>query len=366
MKPLIDTAKQLIAIPSTADNPTALNDALGLITAQLAQHPNITIERFESDGKPSLLAYSGEKRPAIFRVLLNGHVDVVPGKPEQFIPTIKDERLYGRGALDMKAAAAVLTQVFIETADKLPYSLGLQIVTDEEIGGENGTAYQLSHGVNAQLAIAGESTPLGAICNESRGFCWAEIDFKGIAAHSAYPWNGANAVLLAQEFTQKLLAAIPTPPRDEWCTTANIATISTSNTTFNRVPDQARVGVDIRFIASDTRFASHESATDFLRQLTPKNSTIHIKKLEASHFADPESRDAQALAHAVSKITEKPAEFIYKHGAADIRFFSQRGIPGFSIGVQGEEQHGDNEYMDIASIERYAKILTEFLTRLES
>jgi len=361
----LEITKQLITTASTSDNSAALHEALDILAKQLATNPRITIERFESNGKPSLLAYVGKKRPAKFRVLLNGHLDVVPGKPEQFIPAIKDERLYGRGALDMKAAAAVLTQVFIETADKLPYPLGLQLVTDEEIGGENGTAYQLSRGVDAQLAIAGESTPLGAICNESRGFCWAEIDFKGTAAHSAYPWNGTNAILLAQEFTQKLLTAIPTPPRDEWCTTANIATISTSNTTFNRVPDQARVSVDIRFIANDKRLASRQSATDFLQQLA-QGSAVHIQKLEASHFADPESSDARGLARAVSKTVGKPAQFIRKHGAADVRFFSQRGIPAFTLGVQGEGQHSDDEYVEIASIERYLATLTQFLTNLDT
>lgn len=366
MKSLLETTKQLIAIPSTSDNSAALHAALDILVKQLSAHPSITIERFESNSKPSLLAYIGKERPAKFRVLLNGHLDVVPGKPEQFIPTIKDGRLYGRGALDMKAAAAVLTQVFIETAHKLPYSLGLQLVTDEEIGGENGTAHQLSRGIDTQLAIAGESTPLGAICNESRGFCWTEIDFKGAAAHSAYPWNGTNAILLAQEFTQKLLAAIPTPQHDEWCTTANIATISTPNATFNRVPDQARAGVDIRFIASDNRFASRESAAAFLQQLAPKGSVVHIQKLEASHFANPESSDARDLARAVSETAGKPAQFIHKHGAADIRFFSQRGIPALTIGVQGEGQHGDNEYVEFASINRYAATLTQFLTNLDA
>lgn len=364
MQPLIDISNQLIAIPSTSDKPAELARALEVIESYLHSHTDITIEKFESNGKPSLLAYIGTKRPAKFRVLLNGHIDVVPAQPEQFVPTLEDDRLYGRGTLDMKVAAVALAHVFAETASKVPYPLGLQIVTDEEIGGENGTAHQLSQGVDTQLAIAGEFTPLGTICNESRGFCWAELEFSGTSAHSAYPWNGTNAILLAQEFTQKLLTAIPTPQNEAWCTTANIATISTSNITFNRVPDQAHIGIDIRFIASDERFASRQSATEFLQNLAPKGSTVHIKKLEASHFANPESNDAQALAQAVQETTGKPAQFIHKHGAADIRFFSQRGIPGLVLGVQGEDLHGDNEYVELASIERYVTTLTKFLTAI--
>lgn len=364
MNNILEATRQLIAIPSTTDNPTELHRALDSVADQLASVKNVTIERFESNGKPSLLAYKGSSRPHSFRILLNGHVDVVPAKAAQFTSRVKEGRLYGRGALDMKTAALVLTQVFCEMVDKVPYTLGLQIVTDEEVGGNDGTAYQLAQGVNAALAIAGEFTPLGAICNESRGLCWAELEFQGVAAHSAYPWNGTNAILLAQQFTQKLLAAIPTPTTDEWCTTANIAMIETQNTTFNRVPDTARLGIDIRFIANDHRFASRQSAVDFLQSLAPKNTRIDIKKLEPSHFADPKNSDLQALAKAVAKISGHSSRFIRKHGASDIRFFSQYGIPGVVIGVQGAGLHGDEEYVEIDSIERYQTTLATFLQDL--
>jgi succinyl-diaminopimelate desuccinylase len=364
MESFIEATKQFIRIPSTANNPAALSDALGFIIDQLSRHPQITVERFVSNGKPSLLAYAGNVRPKKFRVLLNAHIDVVPGKEEQFLPVIKEGRLYGRGAVDMKVAALVQTQVFCDLVTKVPYSLGLQIVTDEEVGGENGTRYQLSEGVDAQLVIAGEATPLGAICNESRGFCWVEVDFTGIAAHSAYPWNGTNAILLAQNFTQKLLAAIPTPASEDWCTTANIATISTPNTTFNAVPDQAKLGIDIRFVPGDKRFASHQTVVDFLQTLTPSGSDIRIKQLEPSHFADPQNDDLQALARTVSATTTEQAHFIRKHGAADTRFFSQKDIPAVTLGLQGAGLHSDNEYVEIDSIDRYNTILTKFLQTL--
>lgn len=364
MTSLTTTAEQLIRISSTTGNPAALHEALAIIEKLLGQQPNITIERFESNGKPSLLAYIGKERPAKFRVLLNGHVDVVPGKEEQFTPTVKNGRLYGRGTLDMKTAALALTRVFMQTAHALPYPLGLQIVTDEETGGEHGTAYQLAQGVTTEFAIAGEFTPLGAICNESRGLAWVEVDFQGVAAHSAYPWNGTNAILLAHEFIRKLGEAIPTPDSEQWCTTANVAMISTPNITFNSVPDQAKVALDIRYIASDQRFASSDTVVDFLQSLAPKNSTVRLKKFKPSHFADPTNADLHRLAESVAATTGQPATFIRKHGASDIRFFSQRGIPGVTMGLQGEGLHSDGEYVEIDSIERYITTLTMFLQKV--
>src|SRR5437868_7629341 len=120
-----DTIHKLLRIRSTADNSTALQEAVAVITDILERHAGITVEKFESHGKPSLLAYTGQARPKHFTVLLNGHVDVVPAKPEQFEPVEKGGKLYGRGALDMKSAALVLTETFCELAPKLPYTLGL-------------------------------------------------------------------------------------------------------------------------------------------------------------------------------------------------------------------------------------------------
>lgn len=359
----LETVQQLIKIPSTADNPAALGEALGVIETMLAAHENITVEKFVSNGKPSLLAYRGDTRPAKFRVILNGHVDVVPARGEQFTPKVKDGKLYGRGASDMKTAAVILSETFCEMVETVGYPLGLQIVTDEEIGGQNGTGYQLRQGVTTDFALAGEFTKQGDICNESRGICWAEVEFTGVAAHSAYLWNGKNAILMAQDFTQKLIEAIPIPTESAWVTTANVAKISTPNVTSNRVPDSAKVGLDIRYVASDKRFATRESATAFLQSLAP-DANVNISELESSHFADPQNENLQKLAAAVEKHTGQPATFIQKHGAADIRFYSDLGIPAVVMGLEGEGLHGDGEYVLLDSAARYRDALRTFLTSL--
>ena len=116
---IITQTKQLVAIPSTADNPVALHQAIAFVAAIIEKCPGITIERFERNGKPSLLAYKGTKRPDKFTILLNGHIDVVPGTAEQFTAIEKDGKLYGRGVLDMKGTALVLTNVFCELVGRV-------------------------------------------------------------------------------------------------------------------------------------------------------------------------------------------------------------------------------------------------------
>ena len=143
------------------------------------------IKSFVSEGVRSCLVSTKTHQEMSFKVILNAHLDVVPGSDDQFAPFVKDGRLYGRGAYDMKAAAAVEILVFKELADKVSYPLGLQLVTDEEVGGFKGTKYQVDQGVRAEFIVVGEPTNLD-IGHKAKGVLWLKIVFKGESAHGAY------------------------------------------------------------------------------------------------------------------------------------------------------------------------------------
>src|SRR5262249_38813921 len=143
--------------------------------------PGFTVERFESGGKPSALLYPGMQRPR-FRIILNAHVDVVPADVGQFRPRLDGDRLYARGARDMKVSALAEALVFRELADTLPYPLGLQLVTDEEVGGRNGTLHQLKQGVSGDFVIIGEHSGL-SIATDSKGMITTTLRAIGRAGH---------------------------------------------------------------------------------------------------------------------------------------------------------------------------------------
>src|SRR4051812_17841199 len=120
---LLAKAAELIAVPSTADRPEELARALELVLDTVG--PGFTVERFVSRGKPSALVRPPGPRP-VFRFLLNARLDVVPA--DAYEARFDGDRLYGRGAQDMKIAALVMADVFRELAPTLPYPLGLQLV----------------------------------------------------------------------------------------------------------------------------------------------------------------------------------------------------------------------------------------------
>lgn len=324
------------------------------------RNPRLTIETFVSHDLPSILVYAGPTRPPKFSILLNGHLDVVPGKAKQFAARVEEDKLYGRGALDMKSTLLAMTDVFCDVAEQAP--IGLQIVCDEETGGADGTGLQLANGVMCDMALVGEATPRDAICTESRGFCRATITFNGTSAHGAYPWLGENAVLAATRYINDLLTTYPTPDNEMWQTTVNIAGIQTPGTTFNRVPDTAVLQLELRFTPQDPQFMSQTAAQNFLKSLDSR-SKVTIHAFEPSHTANVLNPLVQRLAQIIAEHTGVPTQFIKKYGSADVRYFTERGIDAVTYGLTGANIHADNEYVELASLETYKTILKQFLQK---
>lgn len=361
----LPAARELLAIPSTADRPAELAKALDFVIDFVG--PGFTVERFTSGGKPSALLYAGLERPH-FDVILNGHVDVVPAAQELFQPRIEGDRLYARGAHDMKVSALVLAQVFREQAasrggQHRAGSIGLQLVTDEEIGGRNGTRHQLDEGVRADFVIIGEQSGLEIVA-DSKGIATVVLRATGVSGHGAYPWRGDNALLKLLASIERVLAAYPVPAEEAWTTTVNVAVVQTPNQAFNLIPDFAEAWLDVRFPPEDTELTGRtegEVADHFARFCEP-GVTVVVDRADPPHHADHGRPEITRLRQAVRRHGYQ-AGFLRKHGSADGRHYYQRGIDAIIFGIGGGGLHSDEEYADLASIEPYYHALTEFLAR---
>jgi succinyl-diaminopimelate desuccinylase len=356
MTDFVGTAMALVGVPSTADRPDELHRALDLVLGEVG--PGFQVERFASRGKPSALVWPSGPRPH-FRVVLNAHLDVVPAPGEQFRPRLDGDRLYGRGTQDMKLAALVLAQVFRDVARDLPYPLGLQLVTDEEVGGYDGTAHQISAGVSADFVVIGEQSGLH-IVTDSKGILQARLHATGSAAHAAYPWLGSNALLTLTAAIGRVLARYPVPAREEWVTTVNVARIETANRAVNQVPADATAWLDIRFPPTDTALNGRTEAEVVSHLEGLSGVQVTVDSLGPPHHAAPDSRFV-ALLRAAAQEAGYSGDFLRKHGAADGRFYYAAGTDAVIFGPGGDGQHGPDEYADLTTIEPYRRALTTFL-----
>jgi succinyl-diaminopimelate desuccinylase len=361
---LIENTKELVAIPSTAQDPAALHQALGFVASMIWEaRPDVTIERFISNDKPSLLAYREGQRPANFDLILNGHLDVVPGNPEQFTAVEKDGRLYGRGVYDMKAACVALTNVFCEYVNKVPYPLGLQIVTDEESAGKDGTLYQIQQGVRSDFVICGESgrsTNTYEIANEAKGIVLARIAFGGVAAHSAYPWKGDNAALKAVQFIQRLHDCYPTPEEETDQTVAGVTAIISDSGAHSKVPDHATVTFIARNAVGDANFVDEQTFINFIKTLAPEAQITEISEFGMPIYSNPRNPKLQALKAAAERTEGKPFKLVQRHGTGDGRFYANIGSEACEFGIAGEHAHGDGEYITIEAFDNYLTTMRNF------
>jgi succinyl-diaminopimelate desuccinylase len=354
-------ACELLSVPSTADRPADLRRALAFVVGFVGQ--GFTVERFESGGKPSALIYRDRERPR-FRVILNAHLDVVPAPPEQFTPRRDGDRIYARGALDMKVSALVEALVFRELADQLPYPLALQLVTDEEVGGRDGTLHQLEQGVSTEFVIVGEHSGL-RIVTDTKGMITATLRAAGRSGHSAYPWLGDNALVKLNRSLSNMLAAYPIPAAEAWQTTINIARIQTPNLARNQIPSQAEAWLDIRFPPEDPDLAGKtiQQITAHLASFCEPGVTPEVDHADSPRHVDRDRPELTKLRKAIRN-QGYSADLLRKHGASDGRFYFERGIDAVICGVGGDDQHGPDEHVDIPTITAYYLAMKEFLCDL--
>lgn len=353
---IVELAQDFIKIPSVTGD---IEKSVEILQTAQQMLTGYEFTSFVSGQYPSLLYSNQNKDNHKFSVILNIHLDVVPGKPSQFHPFIQEDKLYGRGAYDMKAAAAVLLLLFKDVGKKVSYPLGLQITTDEETGGINGTKYQVDNGVRADFFITGEGSNFRMIY-ETKGVMVAKLITKGLAAHSAYPWNGQNAILLMYESLDILMKHYPVPVSETEVTTINISRIETTNTAHNKIPDNCMAYLDIRFDPrEDDTIVSH------IKSLLPEHVEMEILEKTHVHCTSPKSSFISLMRKSAIDAANIDVPLGKGHGASDARYFSHVGCDAIEFGPLGKGQHEDDEWVDISSLENYYKILHNFLLSLQ-
>lgn len=352
---IVSLAEKLILFKSTQENRSELEKILEFALSNLKEY---TIELFESSGFKSALIYKAQSRPSKFKIILNGHLDVIPGKEYQYVSKIRKDKLYGVGSMDMKASVACLIMVFKEVVNKVNYPLALQLVTDEEIGGFNGTKHQINKGVSADFVIAGESTNFN-IVNKAKGILWIKIVAQGKTAHGAYPWNGENSIWKMNKFLNLLQKKYPIPSKESWVTTVNLSKIQTNNQTFNKIPDDCEIWLDIRYVPQDSN-----AVLNNIKALLPNGFKIEVVENEPSMNVSENNKYLKLLQKVDEQITRKKVYLYGAQGSSDVRHFTRMNINGIEFGPIGQGIGTDNEWVSIKSLEQYYQILKNFLLSL--
>ncbi|MBA3945745.1 MAG: M20/M25/M40 family metallo-hydrolase [Herpetosiphonaceae bacterium] len=351
---LVQLTKELVAIPSVSDDAVQRRVVIDFIAAYCQRLPGVHIERYESRGFPMLVAAFDTERAK--DLILNAHVDVVPARPEQWQAVERDGRLYGRGTQDMKAASAAMLVLLkaLAEAGKQP-NVSWQFVTDEEIGGDDGTGYLLRQGYTGQLFVAGEPTDLH-IVNRAKGILWVTVTMNGIPAHGSRPWDGDNPIIPLATGLRKLLERYPIPAEPVWRTTVTPAAIHGGDAQ-NRVPVDCLLKLDIRRVPDEEQGA----IMYFVEQCFP-GATVQTPHDGSCLNTDSSAPALQRLVSSISAEMGQPARFRDEHFGSDARYYSQAGTAAVCFGPRGAGLHSHEEWVEIESILTFYHVLERLVT----
>jgi len=352
---LVALAERLISYETC--EPNAIHEAAGFLKGWLEAR-GIEARQDWVRNLPVTVAEVGpEDAPT---VILHGHLDVVPGHPEQFKPRIEDDRLIGRGAYDMKGALAAMLVVFAGLRDSESVRVRLGIVADEETEEteDRGSDHLVDSGFLGDFAITGEPTDL-QIGVEAKGVLAMRLEVSGRAAHGATPWLGDNAVLKALDIFRRI-ESLPFARQSSELfdrPSINLGRIWGGDA-LNKVPDRCVIDVDIRYLPG-------QEPSSILEQVSQLEDAEVVKT-----FTRPPAtveRDLPfvlALRDAASPGGGDQVMSVGRDGASDAVSFLRAGVPAVEFGPIGSGHHGPEEWVSVSSLEGYRRALETFLLSL--
>ncbi|MBF9048038.1 acetylornithine deacetylase/succinyl-diaminopimelate desuccinylase family protein [Rhodobacterales bacterium LSUCC0031] len=349
----------------------------------------------DSDGYPrwNMVARYAGGQPGDC-VHFNSHHDVVePGHGwtvDPFGGILRDGRVYGRGACDMKgglAASVIAVEAFIDTHPDFAGAIEISATADEESGGYGGVAYLAEQGyfdpARVQHVIIPEPLNKDRICLGHRGVWWAEIETHGRIAHGSMPFLGdcavrhMGAVLAEMEETLfPLLAgkrtAMPVVPEGARSSTLNINAIHGGAVAQGDdytglpapcVPDRCRITIDRRFLIEEDLAEVKAEITALMERVRARRPGFSYEIKELFEVQPTmTARDAPivtTVAAAIERVLARQADFVVSPGTYDQKHIDRIGRlknciaygPGIlDLAHQPDEWVGVQDMIDSAKV----------------
>jgi acetylornithine deacetylase len=358
-------------------NPAFAPDAPGEGAAARLLADTLTAWGFTVDlvdvapGRPNVIARIGGGHGGR-SLILNGHLDTVGVagmSHDPFAAEVRDGRLYGRGACDMKAGIAAMCAAALRASSAgLGGEVVIAAVVDEEWA-SIGTRHLLDMGVRAHAAIVTEPTRL-AICPAHRGFSWADVRVEGRAAHGSRYDIGIDAVthaalLLAEldSYQRDVLPGITHPLLGR--ASFHAGPIQ-SDGTLSAYPAWCTVGLERRTLpGEDGAHFVHEIEAAIARVAarTPNFSArVTPGLIQQPNDVPVDHPLVQGLSAAASAVgTTAPIEGLSCW--TDAALFTAAGIPAICFGPGDIGlAHAAEEYCPVDEIAVATDVLTRFVT----
>ena len=326
-------------------------------------------------------------------VHFNSHIDVVEAGEgwtvDPFGGEVKNGRVYGRGACDMKgglAASIIAVEAYLEANPDFPGAIEISGTVDEESGGFGGVAYLAQKGYfskpRVDHVIIPEPLNKDRICLGHRGVWWAEIETKGKIAHGSMPFLGDSAVrhmgAVLGAFEDELFPALdrkqtrmPVVPDGAKRSTMNINSIHGGQTDdyfpglpSPNVPDSCKIVIDRRFLLEesvDEVKAEVTSILDRLKWERPKfDYRLRDLMIVQPLMTEQDAPVSSAIASGIRQVFGREPQYVISPGTYDQKHIARIGLLhdciAYGPGIL-DLAHCPDEWVGIADMVESAKVM---------
>jgi len=332
-------------------------------------------------------------------VHFNSHIDVVEAGEgwtvDPFAGVVRDGRVYGRGACDMKgglAASIIAAEAYMDVNPDFPGAIEISGTVDEESGGFGGVAYLARKGYfsrpKVDHVIIPEPLNKDRICLGHRGVWWAEIETKGEIAHGSMPFLGDCAVrhmgAVLRAFEDELFPALdqkrtrmPVVPEGARRSTMNINAIhggqsdDYSGLPSPNVPDSCRMVIDRRFLLEETLQEVKDEVIALLNRLKESRKQFDYSIRDIMEvlplMTEQDAPVAQAIAQGIREVFGREPEYVISPGTYDQKHVARIGhlhdCIAYGPGIL-DLAHRPDEWVGIADMVESAKVMAVGLDRL--
>ena len=335
-------------------------------------------------------------------VHFNSHIDVVETghgwTTDPFGGEVKDGKIYGRGACDMKgglAASIIAAEAFIDARPDFNGAIAISGTADEETGGYGGVAYLAEQGFfdpkRVQHVIIPEPLNKDRICLGHRGVWWAEIETKGHIAHGSMPFLGDCAVrhmgAVLQEFETTLYPALaqkrtamPVVPEGARQSTMNINSMHGGQaepepdfTGFPSacVPHSCRMVIDRRYIIEEDPDEVPREVADIVARVSAERDNFDYEIKELWHVSptmtEKDAPVVRSVSRSIEKVLGKGPDYVVSPGTYDQKHIDRIGrlkdCIAYGPGIL-DLAHQPDEYIGIDDMVDSAKVMAHALEEL--
>jgi acetylornithine deacetylase len=371
---LVELTSALVSIDST--NPTLVPGGAGegeiaAFVARWARDAGLEADVLEeTPGRPSVVVRargSGGGRA----LLLCAHLDTVgvEGMTDPHVPRVDGDRLYGRGAYDMKASlAASLVACREAESRRLAGDVLVAAVADEEHSSIG--VQEVLRSTRADAAIVTEPTELELIVAH-KGFVWIEIEIIGRAAHGSRPELGVDAIMKAGPVLAgigRLDAALDTRTHPLLGRGSVHASLIEGGSELSSYPARCVISLERRTLPGDTR-ATVESEVEAILERCREDDPDFVAEQRTLLVREPfeVAEDAEivgAVRETAADTLSLPPTVAGVPYWADAAFIAADGIPTVMFGPSGAGAHAVEEWVSIADTESVTRILVDVASRL--